>query len=231
MKRFLPLLSVPILCLSSPASAVCKDGRLICDGHANPPSNSVISPDPVASLDCNALHTTIHEEFDHVAGLARVDGLSVAGHWPYAAIVDDYVLSGLPPGTVVPITVVGDFELQNVRTDTAITWSGGEIFTPLIAGAPDPSYVETFFTASATGTETATQQVRMTMNFTVGVPYEIELSASVFCSGGAGGYSHGKLSFEGIPTGASITACKGYHQDAPTPTLARSWGALKVSYR
>src|SRR5215204_3570884 len=100
MMRFLVvvgLLSLP-LCLSStsPATAACKEGRLVCDGHANPPGDAVISTDPSATLDCNALHTTIHEEFDHVAGLARVDALSVSGHWPYAAILDDYVLTGLP---------------------------------------------------------------------------------------------------------------------------------------
>ena len=232
MTRLFLLLSIPLLLSSSSrASAACKDGRLVCDGHANPPGAAVVAPDPTATLDCNTLHQTIHLEFDHVAGLAGTDAVSVTGHWPYAATIDDYTLTGLAAGTVVPITVVGDFDLQNIRKDTAVTWSGGWVGTPPIPGAPDPSYVETYFTASATGTETATRQVRLAVNMKAGEPFDIQLSAAVFASGGAGGFSHGRLSFEGLPPGTSITSCKGFRQDAPTPALAKSWGGLKATYR
>ena len=94
-----------------------------------------------------------------------------------------------------------------------------------------PNYAETFLTASAPGTESATRQLRLTVNMKAGQPYEIQLAANVFTSGNAGGSSQGRLSFERLPPGASITSCKGFRQDAPVATLAKSWGALKHLYR
>jgi hypothetical protein len=112
-----------------------------------------------------------------------------------------------------------------------VTWSSGEIWTPPIVGAPDPSYVEAFFTASAPGTETSTREIHLPMNVKAGQEYEILLRAAVFSSGNAGGYAHGRLSFAGLPPGSSITSCKGFRQDQPVPTLPVSWGGLKATYR
>lgn len=222
------LLSIPP-CLSSDAIAgACKDAWLNCDVQA---FNALSTPDPSAQQDCNALHTNIHLEFDHVAGTARVDAQSVSGHWPRAVLLDDFVLTGPPAGTVVPITVVGDFELVNIRQENHVTWSAGQIFIPYFPGAPDPNVDETFFTATAPGTETATRQVRLTFDMKAGQAYEIQLSPAVFTSGNAGGSAHGRLSFEGLPQGSSITSCKGFRQDQPVPALPLSWGAVKASYR
>jgi hypothetical protein len=69
------------------------------------------------------------------------------------------------------------------------------------------------------------------MNVRAGHEFEISLVAGVYSSGEEGGYSHARLSFEGLPPGSSMTSCKGYRQDQPVPALARSWGGLKAIYR
>jgi len=38
------------------------------------------------------------------------------------------------------------------------------------------------------------------------------------------------LTFDGLPAGYTIQSCQGFTAQ-PTPAFARSWGAVKASYR
>jgi hypothetical protein len=40
-----------------------------------------------------------------------------------------------------------------------------------------------------------------------------------------------RFAFLDLPPGATVTSCKGYRQEQPTPAVARSWGRLKAAYR
>ena len=213
-----------------PATALadCMNGYWICNGDV---TTYVATPDPVRVFDCSRFHVESTGSFDHIQGLANAQSMSVPGNTAGAQIYDEFVLTGPPAGTVVPIVVVGDFELQNIRQVNAVTHSDGSLFTPPITGGPSPNAVDVFFTASAPGTETATRQALLPMNVKAGVKFEISMTAGVFSSGNAGGYSHGRLSFSGLPPGSSITSCKGFRQDAPVPALPSSWGRMKALYR
>ena len=218
------------LTLASPAGADCLQSGLSCFGDLNTYDNST---DPVRALDCSRFHVDAGASFDHFQGLVSAHSMSTPGNTASATITDLFVLTGPPPGTVVPIVVVGDFELQNVRQPDAATWSQGTILTPLIGGGPNPDPNQDFFSfiASAPGTETVSKRLQFAMNVKAGQGFEIDITAASQSSGNAGGYSHGRLSFEGLPPGSSVTSCKGFRQDQPTPVLARSWGALKGIYR
>ena len=37
--------------------------------------------------------------------------------------------------------------------------------------------------------------------------------------------------FVDLPPGWEVISCNGYHQGAPVPALARSWGSVKATYR
>jgi len=210
------------------ARADCINGFFSCNGQVNSGTGTT---DPVSSFDCSRFHVDSHMSFDHIQGLASAQSLSVPGNTANAVLDDMFVLTGPPTGTLVPIVVRGSFELQNIRQVNAVTWSSGGIWTPPITGAPDPSYVEVFFTASAQGTETSTEQIQLPMNARAGQEFELNFRASVYSAGNAGGYSHGRLSFAGLPPGSSITSCKGFRQDEAVPVLPVSWGGLKATYR
>jgi len=231
LRRVVPVLSFLLVPLWATAvRAECPNGSFSCYGSGA--SSGETTADPVASFDCSRFHVDSHLSFDHIQGLVSAQSVSVPGNTASAYLSDNFVLTGPPAGTLVPITVVGDFDLQNIRQVNAVTWSSGSIFTPLLSGSgPIPNTAEVFFTASAPGTETITQQVRLDMNVKAGQEFEIGFKATAQASGNAGGYSHGRLSFAGLPPGSSITACKGFRQDQPVPALPVSWGGLKATYR
>jgi len=229
LRRIAPVLLLFLSPFASGARADCPSGSFSCYGSGASSGSS--TTDPVASFDCSRFHVDSHLSFDHIQGLVSAQSVSVPGNTASAYLSDNFVLTGPPAGTLVPITVVGDFELQNIRQVNAVTWSSGSIFTPLLSSGPIPNSAEVFFTASATGTETTTEQVRLDMNVRSGQEFEIGFKATAQASGNAGGYSHGRLSFAGLPPGSSITSCKGFRQDQPVPTLPVSWGGLKATYR
>jgi hypothetical protein len=224
--RTLPLLL--LISVPAPAArAACPTAALTCGGTT---TTYVGTTDALRSLDCDRLTVDSDVSFNHLAGLVDVRTYGGSNH-ANAILLDTFVLSGLPVGTVVPIDVVADVALENIRQVNAGTVSSANLWTAPIAGAPDPSSVYTDLIASAPGTETATRQLRLAMNFTVGNEYEISLSAGASSSGGAGGSVHARLSFQGLPPGATITSCKGFTQNQPVPTLPVSWGAIKAVYR
>jgi len=211
------------------ASAACPQGILDCDTHWTS-GDELLTTDASAQQDCNTLHSTIHESFDHVAGRTDVEAMSVSGHWPTSILLDDYVLSGPPAGTALTITATFDLDLQHVRDPVQLTTAvGGELEYESPTGQIFVS--EYSFTASAPGTETNTHQLRLDIAVRAGTSFQLRALTWVYTSGRNGGYARGRLAFEGLPPGSSVQSCKGFRQDQPTAALSASWGRMKALYR
>ncbi len=225
------LLLLPLLPLSpaSIASAACQDSWMICSGYV---SHALATSDATGQLDCslNNLHSTM--SFDVPAGRANADAMSVAGFYNVCQLIDDYTVTGVPEGTALSVTAVADLDLLYVRVaGMSPTFVFGSLWVSPVVGAPNPNIDEFYFAGAAPGEETQTHQLRLALPVLAGTPFPLSLSVGVSASGRQGGYSHARLSFEGLPPGARIASCKGYHQDQPVPALARSWGAVKATYR
>lgn len=223
------LLLLLFLPVASVHASECPASHLICYGSV---TSSIQTTEPAAAQDCDHLNSHARESIDHPAGRASAEALSVSGLWAFSNLEDDYVLAGPPAGTALTITARWDLDLQNIRDPDQIpTWVRGILFVPPVPGAPIPNTAEWYFRAAAPGTETQTHELRFALPVKVGTPFYLSAEVGVFASGRQGGYSRGRLSFEGLPPLASVTSCKGFRQDTPVPALPLSWGAVKATYR
>ena len=168
---------------------------------------------------------------DHRQGYASLAG----GRGDYVAsprliASDDFRVTGLPPG--IPVTVTAHFRgylrlilygpgfyshgsVQVRLTESASNTTSDQMSGSYFDGCPS---CFRFFDLSI-AIATTTDQV-----FRVAYAEECDvLNGSAF--------ANGTLSFSGLAPGAVVTSCKGFQQDAPTPTVPVSWGGLKIRYR
>jgi len=71
--------------------------------------------------------------------------------------------------------------------------------------------------------------LRVVVTRSAGDPFTLHFDLAT--SGRGAGDVSGQLHFSGLPPGASVVSCQGYHQDFPTGAKGISWGRLKTTYR
>jgi hypothetical protein len=145
---------------------------------------------------------------------------------------DRYDITGLPPGTVVPLTAILDVNgyVESAGICTADGCSG--TFGARI-GDPFSWYAEQSVSVGQTGRSDLVTQLQFPFSITVGQPSLVQYQIYYFATAtglGHGGIGQATFSFSGLPAGATLVSCNGYSAQ-PTPTRATSWGRLKTIYR
>ncbi len=224
------LLQFLLLAPAAPGLAQeCPGGALSCLNDDLPSSA------PVAERDCSdplGLHSLLG--FDAPHGLAYAESWGPGFHYNLSRLVDEFTVSGAPPGTPLLIMAVCD-----VRMDTYMPTGGGSdssdasssVGAVLIDPADGRSEEAGVAGASLSGWVAWTRQVRMEFTIAPGTPFLVEYKVGATTTWFARALVRSTLRFEGLPPGARIASCKGFLQDAPVPALARSWGQVKAAYR
>lgn len=154
-------------------------------------------------------------QYDLRAGWIRTDT-----HHPVAEVIasDDYIVTGLPAGTVVSLTLKAQ-----VQITTQMFGGSGQARVRV-------GNEERVFSAGNGSPGDALLNVPVAV--AVGEPFRAHYQVQV-SSGTPSPVAYAGMSFRfaGMPPGTSIVSCQGYTQDAPTPVLRGSWGAAKILYR
>jgi hypothetical protein len=145
---------------------------------------------------------------------------------------DAYDVTGVPAGTPVTVTAMLTVDSDVHASCNSALLCGGALVDMQVTHGSDIASQQHSFTPPP-------QQMNwhdvLTAPVTIiaGTPEEIDfmlggrqLSGSV----GDGSDASGTISFSGLPAGASIKSCQGYHPIA-TPAHVSSWGRLKTLYR
>ncbi len=233
--RLLALLFASLL-LAAPARADCyysAPSAATCTGQVNHVATLIGT---IASTDCSFDDLTSSASYDAATGAlyaeARTSGRHTYNEVARSVLDDEYVVSGIPVGTHLQVTAVADCELDNiVIAGRGVLPSYVGLWVPPVTGGAVPNADNFPFIASAPGEETTTHQLHLSLPVVAGTQLELQTEAYAQCSGGVGGYARAKLSFQGLPPGSTVTSCQGYRQDQPVPTLTRSWGSVKATYR
>ena len=143
---------------------------------------------------------------------------------------DRYDVTGVPPGTPVPVTVHFDIVGFAHTEGCGGTGCGGELVATLRAGAA--SSQGTFFGYSFVGRGDFSGRVDLPVTLVAGVPVvlEFELWSRRVPGGSHTVDANGRVSFEGADPNATIVSCQGYGPRT-VPVEGTSWGRLKRIYR
>lgn len=168
--------------------------------------------------------------YDLVHGALRLNHPGNVG-WAFVRAVDRFMISGLPQGTVVPITALLDVDgfsatLGCGGTGCHLTF-GARLGDS--AGDVERSVETTFHPDTLRLVETMSRL----LSIEVGVPYELHYELWVARPPGASHWGGGsaRLRFSGLPAQATLTSCQGYAVEASTPVRTTSWGRVKQIYR
>jgi hypothetical protein len=148
--------------------------------------------------------------------------------WSIAKVEDDFTVTGLAPGTSVPLTARLDFTAQ---------WQCGACVGSSAAYARVTTATSSVSWETPSCNETNLPDCQKTTNSSITAPVQAVAGTPfrvTFETWGAAGESFsgmdGAFSFDGLPQGAVIHSCQGYEQGV-VPTRPASWGSLKARYR
>jgi hypothetical protein len=170
--------------------------------------------------------------WDHAAGTvsfhARFNGVPTAES-TYVTFRDDFDVSGVAMGTVVPVIAHLAFVTGHYPNGTQYDCSirHGSDLQRAFSGVwvePPGGFVITYG-----GT------LDLPLTIVAGQPERIEVKAlgfltTSYSSGNLESKAQATLSFVGLPPGAQVTSCKGFGAIA-TPSRPTTWGRLKAAYR
>ena len=216
----------------------CPLDTLRCNGVSASAarSNGTSCLFPSGSGSASYYHPSGWLQFYASNGITEFGGAFVS-----IAFNDEYVITGLEPGTPLQLTatlqVNGSFAFDYAcENPNQFFRPFGEIRVQLSAdNAPlnlrtwcgpyfpcDPPY-------GCGQYHNFSSSLVVSFPATGGQPFRLrtEISGRV----GMGGCdANAQLRFDGLPSGASIASCKGFEQ-APTAPRAATWGHLKIRYR
>lgn len=140
---------------------------------------------------------------------------------------DDFTIEGLASGTPVSFTakLAGEEGVTLQRGYNHFPYLG----TSLGAGPMDTDSVEVSQRGLAFDQH---YEVSLPLQRAAGQPFRIHVVLDLGTSlDNDVVYANGKLHFDGLPQGASVSSCHGYHQDAAVSAQPMTWGALRARYR
>ena len=207
----------------SGARADCLASSVYCGGTTYEPTSATFQTrcdNPVmasASVEFNVPARTMRLGYD--------ESMTVR-----LTLRDEFVLAGPAPG--IPVTLHLRIRYHGTAGGYGTGPSAGGIISAR-AVTPLPGDVESQKTYGAPYALSGTMSYSDSLDFflarTAGTPVGIELHADA----AYGYYLDNQLRFEflDLPPGSTVTSCKGYLQEEPTPASSRSWGSLKATYR
>jgi len=143
---------------------------------------------------------------------------------PDLTVEDDFVVSGLPAGTLVQLVAHLDLSL-----------SGGCILGPGYASASireglgPPAAAEWDVCELGLGGGKINTSLTVFVSATAGVPFRMRYTLGTNC-GEAQALLNGAFSFDGLPANAVITSCNGF-VEGPVQVRTSTWGRIKGLYR
>jgi hypothetical protein len=208
------------------AGALCPVSRLDCLNEND--ALGFETSAPTDSVDCGTLGQPARGKFDLVAGKSSVHALIGDGSGRReirVTAVDRYVVLDAPAGPVsfgVRLHVVGETFGGGGAGDV-----GGLIARLTRAGGvPSNRAWE-----AVTGLVPVDDHVVLSLNETVGAPFELEWLLEAIARHTGEGVATATLEFTDLPKGARVASCQGFAMDAPVPARPASWGRLKGAYR
>lgn len=159
--------------------------------------------------------------FDEALGTSRIDFFAerVA-----LAVADTFWFEGLSPGDSVKCRATLQIDARACEGDRSSVHALFRLF---------PGYTQTYDLASpiSGGCRDGSAAYYQIVGLRIGDRLSMSLELDSSPGAGGEGYIATTLGFTQLPAGVSVRSCHGYHQDGPVPTIARTWGALKSSYR
>jgi hypothetical protein len=202
------------------------------------PVNTFFHSGIVEPIDAAAFDTTMgtaqgfpnRDAFDLVAGTLHVyhpGSLS----YTLVDVSDLFDVEGIPPGTIVPVTIEaqawGWIATDGCGGTGCYGYVALRLTTPTDAGQGEANF-NLFGPESRPFSYVVTSQAV----FQAGSPILVSVALQAGRAPGGSHYAMGDASyrFVGLPAGARVVSCRGY-ADPGTPALPRSWGSLKARYR
>jgi hypothetical protein len=217
----------------SSANPSCPSNTLMCRYRYD--NRTITSTDSALSISCSS-YDLVQGSLSAVAPVAQDVGcVSLA----FAHATDVYQVEGVAAGTplvfqaelVAHLAVHGDgcahgpdCYVAEVEATSDISLRDDGSAQLVQASLSVRGYPCNFESA---GLDTT---IVLPMAHAAGDTFSLELTADAYSLIAYAGVS-GQIFFSGLPAGASVMSCQGYHQDAATPTRRQSWGALKLLYR
>ncbi len=147
------------------------------------------------------------------------------------AASDAYDVVGVPAGT--PVNLTAEFTVDGSVFTFGCPGSGcaGVLEMSLQSGAlvDETRYQINLFLGSRPIHDV--RRIPITIVAGSPVPITFEISGQRTPGGSHGSTGDGRLSFAGLPAGATVVSCQGHSSGAPTPLRRASWGSLKAIYR
>lgn len=199
------------------ADSHCISSQLYCDVQ------ETLSSDPTYLACCSNVYGFSCARYDIPAGTLRAFG----GGGGSVTMRDSFHVVGPTDGT--PLEFTAQLVLLGSASRTGCQFGGAGVSGRLVEGASNAA--DTFVVAPPCGTIYLNTTLEVQIHRLSGERFQI--SASV----GAGGYEGGSesidgtLRFAGLPEGASVVSCNGFHQGPPVPVARGYWGELKTRYR
>lgn len=198
------------------ADSHCISSRVECD-------QVIVTSAPSYSTCCLSPYGYGCASYDIPAGTLSGQGGSGGAS---ATMSDSFVVVGPVEGT--PLEFTAQLTLwgyvDNRGCGRACCYAGGQarLFEGLSSAA------EVSFNSCTTSLSTT---IEVQIHRLSGERFRV---TAYIAGGGIEGASasiYGSLRFSGLPEGASVVSCNGFHQNAPVPVGRGSWGQLKTRYR
>jgi hypothetical protein len=240
----------PRIALLVLASVAARSLVLVASASPNPacPVSTVSCPFAVASTDSAGSCSSAFDgdrataSYDLISGTVGVETEGGFDWITYAAVAaaDEYRVLGLPPGPTLSFVVEMRVRASlsgycfpgfngAASSASATLREGDSDQSTLSVGTPLECHLSPPYFCCAQQAS-IDQTLRVTILRSVGEVFTIHFGLE---SQEFKGYARvdGQLSFSGIPPGASVVSCQGYHQDFVTDSRRTSWGQLKLRYR
>jgi hypothetical protein len=210
----------------------------VCAGDGCPPSaftyyfrfhggDTIVEAAVFDTTVVNGDGDTTRVGFDHAA--ARLSLRAVGREWAGERVRERVDIAGVPPGTVVPITLT--FSLLGEVFNNCGGGGCGAYFTATVASAADSSVANEDIPGPCDScTKPVDTTLSLPVTITAGTPLDIAFAMLYHTTNVAWGRASvtGLYSVSGLPAGASAVFCA---QSALTPARRATWGRLKAAYR
>jgi hypothetical protein len=223
-----------------PARADCPTSNVTCYNQNEPHDQTITSSTTAVfahACDSGALQRDGSYDAPNAIVRAALTGDPV-GQVVSTTLDDQYTLSGVASGTTLHVSAVADMHYDTYTPSWALAdsnLSSAVGSAQIVLNLPDLGSASVDAGAERTpgqGWQHFEKEAQLEVPFVPGVPYAVAFIFGVIGHNKGQGTGSVTFHFAGLPPGATITSCRGYAQtEQPTPTLARSWGSVKATYR
>jgi len=209
------VLGVLVLCVvscASRANAECPQSAFLFPGCAG-----FYTAAPAETYSCLGICGT-WGGYDIPAGTLYIDeGGGLGSCYGVVTVEDDFVVSGATPGAPIALSAQLAIETSIVSGKTGASAGGG-----LRVGANGVGW------GTSTGGESSTV-LALAVSAIVGTPFHLVMNVWGSSAESAGS-AHGIFSFAELPSGVTVTSCRGFAQGAVAARTS-TWGLIKALYR